>query len=402
MSTELLAAPTWHNWGRSESSNPAFIVRPTSIDDVQAVVREAARRGLTVKPIGAGHSFTAIGATDGIRLDMSGIRGVLGVDGMRVTLGAGTHLYELPALLGPLGLALTNMGDVDRQTISGATSTGTHGTGGRFGGISTQLRALTLVTADGDVLRVSETENPELLPAAALGLGALGVVVDVTVECVPTFVMRAVEHPEPLDDVLESWLARVASIDHFEFYWFPHTDVALGKTNTRLPADTPLDRLSPMREWVDDKFMSNTVLAAICNLGRVLPALTPPINRLASKLTGDREFTDLSQAVFVTDRTTRFREMEYAIPLASVPDALRAVRDLINVRGWRISFPVEVRAAAADDLLLSTAAGRASGYIAVHRYFREDPEEYFRAVEQIMIGFGGRPHWGKMHYRDHA
>ncbi|MEP6478675.1 MAG: D-arabinono-1,4-lactone oxidase [Rhodoglobus sp.] len=391
---------TWRNWGRSEQCAPEFVVRAGTVDEVIESVRFARDRGLTVKPIGAGHSFTSIAATDGVQLDLSGVDGLLAVDGNLVTLGAGTNLYQLPALLEPHGLALTNMGDIDRQTVAGATSTGTHGTGAKFGGLATQIRALTLVTAAGDLLRVSDTENAELLPAARLGLGALGVLVDVTIECVPAFLMHAVERPENVQLVLDEFAERTAAADHFEFYVWPHTDVVLTKTNTRLPIDAPRHPLGRFRSWFDDDFMSNDVFAAVVNLGRAAPKMVPSINRLAVKLTGDREFTDVSNDVFVSPRTTRFREMEYALPLEVIPEALARLRALIDESGWNISFPIEVRSAAADDNFLSTANGRATGYIAVHRYFREDPNEYFRAVEALMMEFGGRPHWGKMHYRE--
>ena len=389
----------WRNWGRSESANPRYVATVASVDEVIETVAFARDEGLTVKPIGAGHSFTAIGATTGVQVDLSAIDGVLGVDGNRVTLGAGTNLYQLPALLQPHGLALANMGDIDRQTISGATSTGTHGTGSAFGGLATQIRAVTLVTAAGVGLRVNETENPELLPAAVLGLGALGVVVDLTIECVPTFVLHAVERPEPLDTVLAEWSERIANHDHFEFYVWPHTETALTKTNTRLPGEAPRHPLGAFSGWFDDEFMANGLYRGIVNLGHLAPGTIPPINRLAVKLSGNREFTDFSPNVFTTNRTVRFKEMEYAIPVEQVPAAVAEVRALIADRGWNISFPIEVRASAADDLMLSTANGRATGYIAVHRFFREDEREYFGAVESIMRAHDGRPHWGKMHRR---
>jgi FAD/FMN-containing dehydrogenase len=145
--------------------------------------------------------------------------------------------------------------------------------------------------------------------------------------------------------------------------------------------------------------MANGVFRAIVASGRAAPAIIPPINKLAVKLSGNREFTDISSSVFVTDRTVRFREMEYALPVEAVSDAVRAIQKLIADRNWRVSFPIEVRSAAADSLLLSTASGRATGYVAVHRYWREDPSEYFREVEAIMVAYDGRPHWGKMHNR---
>ena len=400
--TLVPGSKSWQNWGRSQRSAPKYVARASSVDEVVAFVLAAAGKGLRVKAVGAGHSFSAIAVADDIQLDISGLDGLYAVDGNRVTLGAGTNLFQLPALLDPLGLALTNMGDIDRQTVAGAISTGTHGTGAGFGGLATQVVAVTLVTGEGELLHVSERENAELLPAVRLGLGALGILVDVTIECVPSFLLNAVEKPEPLQGVLENWIERTQSADHFEFYWFPHTDTALTKTNTRLPADSPKKLQNPFGRWFDDQFMSNYVYTATCALGTVLPAIIKPVNHLADRLVAERTMTDRSYEVFAAPRTIRFKEMEYAIPVEQVPAALRAVNELIESRGWRISFPVEVRVAAADENWMSTAHDRATGYIAVHRYHREDPTEYFEAVEAIMKGFDGRPHWGKMHFRDAA
>jgi FAD-linked oxidoreductase len=390
---------TWHNWARTEKVRPKRVERPTSAEAVQRAVIAAGKAGMRIKAVGAGHSFTGIAVATGVQLDLLDLSGIIAIDEAagRVTLAAGTRLHQLPALLAPYGLALANMGDIDRQSVSGATSTGTHGTGSAFGGLATQIVALTLVTGDGSLLRISETENAELLPAARLGLGALGIIVDLTVQCVPAFLLHAVEIAEPLDDIVDGFLERSAAVDHFEFYWFPHTQSALTKTNTRLPTDAARAPLPRFGRWVDDELLANGFYRVTCGLGAAIPPLVPGFSRMAEKLSGRRDFTDLSPNVFVTNRSVKFREMEYAIPLANVPDALREVRALIAKRGWKISFPIEVRSSAADDIWLSTASGRATGYIAVHRYYREDPTEYFTAVEAIMRGFGGRPHWGKMH-----
>jgi FAD/FMN-containing dehydrogenase len=212
--------------------------------------------------------------------------------------------------------------------------------------------------------------------------------------------MHALERPEPLDGVLAGFVERSRNEHHFEFYWFPHTLTALTKTNTRLPIDAARHPLGRLGRWFGDELLANGLYRGVCGIGSVVPAVIPPFNRLAQRVTGDREFTDASHRVFVTNRAVRFREQEYAVPLAAVPEALRAVKKLIEDRGWRISFPIEVRSAAADDIWLSTAYGRETGYIAVHRYFREDPLEYFREVEAIMAAHDGRPHWGKMHTKD--
>ena len=390
----------WRNWGRSQAATPEFVAHATSVDDVVETVRFARERGLTVKAIGAGHSFTAIAATEGVQLDVAAMDGVFGVEGNLVTLGAGTNLYQLPALFAPLRLALQNMGDIDRQTIVGATSTGTHGTGASFGGLATRIRAAKLVTADGELLRVDAAENADLLPAVALGLGALGVLVEVTIECVPEFVLHALERPAPVDEVLAEWPERLRESDHFEFYVWPHSDRVLTKTNTRLPGDAARKPLGRVREALEDGFLDNEVFGMLVAIGRAFPAAIPGINRLATSLSGNREFADRSPDVFTSPRRVRFTEMEYAIPVEAIPEAVRAVRELIDREGWRIEFPIEVRASAPDDLWLSTATGRATGYIAVHRHWRQDPTEYFAAVERIMVGYGGRPHWGKMHTRD--
>ena len=395
---------TWQNWARSASVRPQRVEFPRTIEAVQRAVSAAAASGMRVKAVGAGHSFTGIAVAPGVLLDLIDLSGLVRVDRerSRVTLLAGTRLHQVPHLLAPFGLAMENLGDIDRQSISGAISTGTHGTGARFGGVATQVVGATLVTASGDLLTVSETENADLLPAVALGLGALGILVDVTVQCVPAFVLHAVEHPEDLGDVLDGLDRRVAECDHFEFYWFPHTDRAMTKTNTRLPESAPRHPLAPVGKWVDDTLVGSGLHQIACSVEKVVPALIPPINRLSVKIWGDREFTDSSTRVFTTSRTVRFREMEYALPAEHVRPAFDALRSLVEERGWRIGFPVEVRFAAADDRWMSTAHGRASGYIAVHRYWREDPTEYFEAVEQIMLSYGGRPHWGKMHTLDAA
>ena len=393
---------TWQNWARTEKVRPQVVEYPTTVEAVRRSVRSAAARGRAVKAVGAGHSFTGIAAAPGTLLDLTELSGLISVDRerRRVRLLAGTRLHRIPALLAPYALAMPNLGDIDRQSIAGAISTGTHGTGRRFGGISAQVVGATLVTADGDLLTVDDDHEPDLLPAVALGLGALGILVDVTLQCVPSFGLHARERPEDFDTVLDDLDARMHESDHFEFYWFPHTDVALTKTNTRLSADAPIGPLSPAARLIDERIIGNGVHQLVCSAGRAAPPLIPAINRLSARVWGDREFSDASHRVFATSRSVRFREMEYAVPVEELAAAVREVRDIADSRGWRIEFPIEVRVAAADDRWLSTAYGRESGYIAVHRYWRADDRSYFDAVEEVLRARGGRPHWGKLHTLD--
>lgn len=392
----------WHNWARTEKVMPLRVERPRTTAALQRAVRAAAGSGIRIKAIGAGHSFTGIAVAPGIQLeleDLSGLSGEPTGDGL-VTFFAGTRLHDIPRLLAPYGLAMENLGDIAAQSISGAISTGTHGTGAGFGGIAGQVRGVVMVTASGDLLEISGDSHADLLPGVALGLGALGIIAEVTIQCVPRFVLHAVEQPEPLDDVLDAVLDRAAAADHFEFYWFPHTSTALTKTNTRLPSGTKPRPLGRVSRFVDDTVLANGVYRVTCATAVVVPAIIPRVNLLADKLTGNRTFTDVSHRVFTTRRTVKFREMEYGIPAEFVPAAIRDIEALIEQKGWRISFPIEVRFAAADDLWLSTAYGRATGYIAVHKYYRERSTAYFSAVESILRGYGGRPHWGKIHSQD--
>ncbi|OBC02835.1 D-arabinono-1,4-lactone oxidase [Gordonia sp. 852002-50395_SCH5434458] len=390
----------WRNWSGNQSATTA-VATPDSVDAVAELVATAAADGTRIKPIGSGHSFTGIGVPEGIQLDMSALRGVVGVDGHRVTLRAGTRLHEIPALLAPFVLGMRNLGDIDRQTITGATSTGTHGTGLNFGGISTQIVGAKIVTGTGDV--VTLTSDDDELRAVALGLGALGVIVELTIECVDAFSLRAHDEPLDLDDAVGGFLDRVESFDHHEFYWFPHTRRALAKTNTRLPADATPSGPGAVRRYIDDDLISNKIYGVVCELGRRAPTVVPTLNRVASHALSERTYVAPSAEVFASIRDVRFREMEYAVELPAVAEVLNEIEKLIARKGYRISFPVEVRAAAADDLMLSTASGRTTGYIAVHRYHRDDPADisaFFADVEEIMVAHHGRPHWGKLHTRD--
>jgi FAD-linked oxidoreductase len=385
----------WRNWTRDQVADPARTLLPRDAAEVAAAVKDAARDGLTVRMAGSGHSFTGAALTDGVLMLPARMTGILAIAGDRVTVRAGTRLHELSGLLARHGLALENLGDIDVQTVAGAIATGTHGTGAAFGGLATQVTGLELVTADGSVVEA----DGDLLAAATVGLGAYGVVTAVTLRCVPAFALRAVETAERLDDLLERWDTLPAEADHVEFYWWPHTRDAQLKRNTRVP----LPELAPLPRWkalLDDELVANALFGAVCRAGARLPALVPPANRLATRLLGDRTYTDVSAKVFAHPRRVRFHETEWAFPRELLPEVLRELDATIRRRGWRVSFPVEVRVAAADDRWLSTAYGRETAYLAAHRYVREPWADYLGTVGEIVravAGTGARPHWGKLH-----
>jgi L-gulonolactone oxidase len=390
----------WRNWAGNQRA-VADVVRPGSADEVAAVLTSAAAAGRRVRPIGSGHSFTGIGSPEDVQLVCDGMVGIRSVtdDGL-VTVGSGTTLHRLNAELLRRGWSMTNLGDIDRQTIAGALATGTHGTGARFGGLATQVRGLELVTPAGEVLSCSAEHLPEVFSAARVGLGALGVVTEVTLQAEPAFALRAVEGPGTLTAALGDFVDLMTSTDHVEFYWFPHTDATLLKCNTRVPLEEGLHPLPRWRAVWDDEILANAAFAGVVAAGRRVPALVPPLARMSAKALGARTWTDHSHRVFVSRRRVRFLEMEYAIPCSDAAAVLAELRRVHEASDWRSAFPVEVRVAAADDIPLSTASGRATAYIAAHVPAGNDPGPWFDALEQIAGDVGGRPHWGKLHGLD--
>lgn len=390
----------WSNWAGNQRTTLTGVAIPTTAQEVADAVSSATERGLRVKPIGAGHSFTGIGLTDGIQLDLSKLSKLISADRRTglVTVDAGMPLHRLNWTMEQLGLSLSNLGDIDRQTVAGALSTGTHGTGRDLGGLATQIRALQIVLADGSIVDCSPQNRPDLYDMARVGLGALGVVTAVTLQAEPLFTLNAKERPMPLHRVISDIDELVATNEHFEFFWFPHTDKTLTKRNNRIPNDQAAP-LSKARTILDDEVISNGLFELTCRLGARRPSVIPKINERAVRLMGDREYSDVAHRVFVSRRRVRFVEMEYALPREAVREAISEVGNVIRRDGLKVSFPVEVRFTAGDDIPMSTATGRDSAYVAIHMFRGQPFEPYFRGVEAIIRSLDGRPHWGKMHYR---
>ncbi|MFE1949738.1 D-arabinono-1,4-lactone oxidase [Streptomyces sp. NPDC059524] len=390
----------WRNWAGNVVSRPVREVTPASVEELTEAVRRAAEDGLKVKAVGTGHSFTAAAATDGVLIRPQLLTGIRGIDRENgtVTVEAGTPLKRLNMALAREGLSLTNMGDIMEQTVSGATSTGTHGTGRDSASISAQIKGLELVTASGELLTCSEKENPEVFAAARLGIGALGIVTALTFAVEPLFLLTAREEPMAFDRVLADFDELHAENEHFEFYWFPHTGNCNTKRNNRSAGpEAPVSRVSG---FVEDELLSNGLFQVVNSIGRAVPATIPAIAKISSKALSARTYTDIPYKVFTSPRRVRFVEMEYAVPRAALVDTLRELKSMVDRSNLRISFPVEVRTAPADDITLSTASGRDSAYIAVHMYKGTPYQRYFTAAEQIFTAHEGRPHWGKVHTRD--
>ena len=388
---------TWTNWAGNQSSRPQWINEPASESDVADIVARAAKSQRTVKAVGAGHSFTSTALTNGHLLNMKHLNKIIDVDraNNQVTVEAGIHISELNEQLFELGLAMPNLGDIAYQTISGAISTSTHGTGAKITGIAGQVAAMRLVNGQGEIIHINSQQNPELLNVGRVGVGALGIVTQVTLNVVPAFRLRAVEGAQKLDALIENLDELVDTNEHFEFFWIPHTKWALTKRNNR--TTDPVHIPSRAKQWYSKTFLENYAFGAVCALGRLKPNLIP---RLATALpsSGQTEIVDESFRIFASERIVKFVEMEYAIPREFCGEALQRIRKMIDDKGHLVSFPVEVRFTAKDDIALSTASGRDSAYIAVHMYKGMAYELYFRDVADIMSDYEGRPHWGKMHF----
>jgi L-gulonolactone oxidase len=314
----------------------------------------------------------------------------------QVTVQSGIRLSDLNEQLDLQGFAMPNLGDIAYQSLAGSISTSTHGTGITNTGLAAQVVGLRLITADGSILNCSLGANAELFHVARVGLGALGILSTVTLRIVPAFNLHAVEEPMRLDHLLDHLDEFVSNNDHFEFFWVPHTGWALTKRNNRtvLPAD-PRKRI---RTWWNKTVMENYAFGTVCRIGRLIPSLIPKLAK-ALPSSGRTEYVNKSFKVFTSKRIVKFYEMEYAIPRANITDALNRVRAMVEIKKFKLNFPVEVRFAAADDIPLSTACGRESAYIAVHVYKGMEYEAYFREVESIMNEYEGRPHWGKLHFQ---
>jgi FAD-linked oxidoreductase len=393
---------TWTNWTGDQRCAPAAIALPADEDELAAAISEAVARGAGVRAAGSGHSFTDAACTDGVLIDLRRMQRVLAADAATglVTVEAGITLHRLGTELAARGLALENQGDIDAQTLAGATATATHGTGVRFRNLSAGIAGLRLITAQGEPLDLSPARDPEAFLAARVSLGALGVVSRITLRCVPRFTLHRRDEPRPLAATLDGLAEQVDGNDHFEFWVFPYTRTALTRT-CRRSAEPP----SPPPVWrrrLQEDVVENRLLELVCRAGRAAPRGVPRLNRLVTRAMSASDVEDHSHRVYATQRRVRFNEMEYAIPRTHAREAVERALAVIERRRMPVGFPLEVRFAAGDDALLSTAHERETCYVAVHQYRGMEFETCFRAVEEIMAGYGGRPHWGKRHYQTAA
>jgi L-gulonolactone oxidase len=391
-------AGVWRNWAGDQSCAPAERLAPRTRDELAEAVASAAADERKVSVAGSGHSFTETALTGGTLVDASALSGVIDADRSSglVKVAGGTVLSRLNEELHRLGLAMENLGDIDRQTISGAISTGTHGTGARLRNISAQVEAIELVLANGSVRELTAADAA-LLPAARVGIGALGAMTAVTLRCVPAFTLRRVDAPCPREEVFDAFQRRADEHDHFELFTFPYADSALVLERNR--TDEPPTPRGRAAAFLNDVVLENWALEAISAAGKLFPRAIPSLSRLAAFLASGSTAIDRSDRIFANERRVRFTEMEYGIPRRHGPEAARRVIEWVRSKRYPVFFPIEMRVTAGDDAFLSPSHERDTAYIAVHQYRGMEWRPYFEAVESIMDEYGGRPHWGKRHFQ---
>ncbi len=391
-------ATPWRNWAGTVAASPAAIHYPASEAAIQEVVRAARAAGQGLRVVGSGHSFTPLVATGGTLASLEHYTGVERIDqaARQATVRAGTPIRALGAALHAAGLAQPNLGDIDVQSIAGAISTGTHGSGATLGSLSTQVATLTLVTADGSLRTCSPEVAPEVFRAAQVSLGVLGIISRVTLQLVPAFTLDYTWRKMSLRAVLANVEQHVAEHRHFEFFWMPYTDAVLAKFMD--PTPLPPRGRSLWRRF-NDGVLENGVFWLLSEYSRHVPRQAPGVSRLIGALVSSGRTLDSSHRIFATERLVKFVEMEYAIPRAHFAAALEEIDATIRRQRFQVHFPIECRFVAGDDIFLSPASGRDSAYIAVHMYRGMPYRRYFAAMEAILAKYEGRPHWGKLHTR---
>lgn len=380
----------WQNWSGYRQCYPAGRSAPRDEAALAQLLKNA--KG-TVRPVGAGHSFTELVPTEGEIISLRHFSGLLDHDGaaMTATFGAGTKISQVGEPLNALGQALANMPDIDDQTLAGAMSTGTHGTGERLGALHSYVTGLRLVTPSGEVLDCSRERNADVFDAARVSMGSLGVITQYTLQNVPATRMKRKTWMAPREELMEQFDQLAADNHSFEIYTLPHFKQALAITIN--PSDEPL---SPRTEDPDNDAAMQ--LKQLRDLLSWWPAARRRVGDLASAGHPTQENVDHWYRIFPSERAVRFNEMEYHMDREQLLPTLRKVLAHVEKNHPEVFMPFEVRVVNGeqDDAWLSPFYRHASASIAVHRYYQEDPLPLFHSTEPLLKAAGGRPHWGKM------
>jgi FAD-linked oxidoreductase len=384
-----IATSTWSNWSGNVRATPRQIARPQDEAELGDIIRTGPG---PVRIIGSGHSFTPLVASEGTILDLGNFSGLKAHDATRMTatIGAGTPLGQLTQLLHAAGQGLPNMGDIDRQTIGGALGTATHGSGLGLGAYHTQLLKVRIADGRGQIREFSKDSQPEMVQAVGVNLGAFGAMTEVTFQNMPSYRLRRRRRALPLEQVLQDFDSLLRSHRSAEFFVIPFSGHALHLSYDI--AEEPAGKHPPEQD--EDGLKT---LKTLRNVLKRVPWLRRKLIGSALAKVKPEDFVDVWFGAYVSERRTRFNEMEYHLPFEVGAKALREVITVLERDFPEVYFPLEIRSVMADEIWLSPFYRRATCSIAVHHDAAEDPAAFFRAVEPIFRKYDGRPHWGKMH-----
>lgn len=388
----------WENWSESVICTPTAIHYPTTQDEIIQIIKSCNTNHQKIRVVGSGHSFTPVVKTDQILISLDEYQGIENIDfeQQQVTVLAGTKIKTLGDALFEQGLAQENLGDIDIQSIAGAVSTGTHGSGVTLGNIATQIVALTLISANGDVIECSETQNQNIFKAAQISVGALGIISKLTLQLVPAFKLDYRWQKESLQNCLDNLDQYKSENRNFEFFWIPYTDTVLAKFMNMTDKEPKSRNL--FRKF-NENVIENAVLWILSATNRLRPSLSKRISQIMSMLVSSGSDVQYSHRIFATVRYVKFQEMEYNIPAEDFIPAIKDIQACITDNKMEVHFPIECRFTRYDDIYLSPAYGRDSAYIAVHMFKGMAYKDFFIKMEEIFKKYEGRPHWGKMHNR---
>ncbi|WP_235831624.1 D-arabinono-1,4-lactone oxidase [Acinetobacter rongchengensis] len=377
----------WKNWSGYQTAQPEQLLKPQSIEQLQQLVQVQQK----IRVVGAGHSFTPLVCTDAAMVSLDHITGVDWVNAelSQARIGAGTRLFELDQYLQPIHQALMQQGDIDQQSLAGAVSTGTHGTGIDLQSISAYVKEFELLTASGEILRCNAQENKDIFDAGRVSLGSLGVLTKITMQNRPRYKLKEQLELCPVEDFMDNIEHWKTQHRHIECFAFSHAKQLMLKT-----LDITEGEIQPHKaQWPSE----DTLLTVCCELVRKFPALNPQLQKLLAVFVKPTSCVDWSSQIFPAVRETKFNEMEYQIPAELGVDCLKEVLATLKTAAFSTFFPVEFRFVKGDDIWLSPFYQRDSVSISIHQYYKQDPRLLFDVIEPILQHYQGRPHWGKMH-----
>lgn len=389
------------NWAGNVKWTPQEVLLPKSEEEISDIIKTAVKSGKTIRSVGSYHSFTPLAATNSITMSLDNMQGLISKEAdNRAIAWAGTKLKRLSEELAANGLAQENMGDINVQSVAGAISTGTHGTGITLGSVGTQVEEITFVNGLGEIITLNADNNYHEFKCAQLSLGSLGVITRMKMRCKEAYNLQLDIRKEKLSDVLANLEAIVNENRHFEFYSIPNSQWAQTKRSNIVGEKA--GHTSKFSAFINDIVLENWALQLLCSINKAIPSSSKTISNIIGAFISNEIKVQQSHKVFSTVRNVKFTEMEYNIPIESYQDVMKEMLKLIEKNNYKISFPQEHRFVLQDDIYLSPAFERNSAYIASHVFKGMDNTRYFKDLEDLFVDFGGRPHWGKMHTRDAA